>query len=843
MLKLKYEYSNKVFKNKKWELKSEKIIEIEKGLIEAVDNGQANQAKLVTNSLEIKRDRRDERFFDAIKNLKVIYKTMQGGCVILKGNIGCDYTSPFGGKFYITGAFYEPNLNYSSIEGVTEEILFCTDPTENKIMMVELERIANDPRFVYNFNQFDEFMELFEFYKSLSAELNNNTTYRVASISEKYYFAPIYIKEYESVDESDKIYDENGIVIGHIVEDYKYELLDDDVKDQIKELIDIRISGDMDDTRKIKRFSENLYLNNLESISESNAKELRNFVPINIKLDGKDVIVSGETDANEYGYLHLYDMGQKIKLESIENSLRLIHQGASGAAAELLEYIIGDKPMPRTGNKPKNVAAAAKYAKNLDPYQIKAFAMAIDGAPVSLIKGPPGTGKTHVINAIVQYVTKELGEKVVISSQTHVAIDNVLDKLMENRDLIIPNRITNRRNKYSGKEIDSTLYKTWATKFEEHNTHSRRKIISKKIVADLKLFDGEKKFSYSRNPDVEYSVIGATTTTSAIAGKKGLEVLEGYDWLIIDEVSKCPITEVLRYLPYVKHIIMVGDDYQLAPLLEFNESEVNHLASYDEDKFERLKKMYEESVFSKTLEKAREAGRLVTLSVNYRSVKDVLRTYNIFYDNTLENKRESVREKKVFFDSTFPVLNEKDVFFVDVQYGKEAKDGTTRYNIEEIEATASVLRDIISHTENPKTISVAAIFPYAAQISRFQKMHKELINEAKQKFASFEIDTVDAFQGKEADIVLVNTVVTDPKQRNFLNDFRRINVSMSRARDKLFVFGNPTTLSQIEMKISKGKKRKYFAEIIDDMRRFGAKLEYKGEISYEATGKTKISII
>ena len=51
MLKLKYEYSNKVFKNKKWELKSEKIIEIEKGLIEAVDNARANQVKLVTNSL------------------------------------------------------------------------------------------------------------------------------------------------------------------------------------------------------------------------------------------------------------------------------------------------------------------------------------------------------------------------------------------------------------------------------------------------------------------------------------------------------------------------------------------------------------------------------------------------------------------------------------------------------------------------------------------------------------------------------------------------------------------------------------------------------------------------
>jgi cell division protease FtsH len=80
--------------------------------------------------------------------------------------------------------------------------------------------------------------------------------------------------------------------------------------------------------------------------------------------------------------------------------LRLIHQGASGAAAELLEYIIGDKPMPSKGSKARIVASAAKYAKNLDSSQIKAFAMATDGAPVSLIKGPPGTGKTLLAKAI-----------------------------------------------------------------------------------------------------------------------------------------------------------------------------------------------------------------------------------------------------------------------------------------------------------------------------------------------------------------------------------------------------------------------------------------------------------
>ena len=194
------------------------------------------------------------------------------------------------------------------------------------------------------------------------------------------------------------------------------------------------------------------------------------------------------------------------------------------------------------------------------------------------------------------------------------------------------------------------------------------------------------------------------------------------------------------------------------------------------------------------------------------------------------------------FDDAIPAFNETDVFFVDVKNAQETKEGHSRKNVEEIEATVSIIKDLIKHAKNKKQMSVAAIFPYAAQISLFQKQNKDLINQAKQEFESFEIDTVDAFQGKEADIVLVNTVVTDQTQGNFLNDFRRINVSMSRARDKLFIFGNPTTLSKIEMKITGGEKRKYFADIIKNIKKKGKMIEYDRGVNYATESKTKIAV-
>ncbi len=826
-------------------VRSNFLKDFEKKYIDSVNDGKSHTVKLTTNRLDFDRDRKDERNIAALKNIKVIYQIQNGGCLLLMGNLGCSFREPFGSEFYVKRATIEEKSDFKDIEGVSVELNFTNIPTDINLTQDIFAKILDNPRFKYDLSQFDEFMDIFNFYKELSSELNNNISYPIHSVSQPYYFVPTDVKDIE-VDDANAIINLNGIVIGYVLEKYKYEGLTSEQQEKVILLSDIIIKEDDIAIKQIRRFHDNLYVSKFEKINEDNVKQIHAFNLSNIyRKENGQVVLSGEANINSGdNFLNLYDMGQKVKLESIDNSLRLINQGASGAAVELLEYIIGSKAMPSKKSKGLIDRGKKKNIYNLDESQRQAFLMATDGSPISLIKGPPGTGKTYVINAIVQYITKELKEKVVISSQTHVAIDNVLDKLMENYDLIIPNRITNRRNKYSEQEIDVTLYKTWAKKFNEHNNRSSKRDIAKKIEEDLKNFKGEKKFRFSNSVNMsDYSVIGATTTTSAIGGKKGLDLLNGYDWLIIDEVSKCPITEVLRYLPYVKKIIMVGDDFQLAPLLEFNKEDVKNLDSYDDEKFSKLKTVYEQSVFAKTLKKAEKAGRLALLNVNYRSVSKVLNAYNVFYNNQLINYRENVKPSKVQFKEKFSTFNDKDIFFVNVKFGKEARDNTSRYNIEELFATAEILSGLLKNVVNPSSVSVSAIFPYAAQIEMFQKDNIELINKAKKIFKNFEIDTVDAFQGKETDIVLVNTVVTDSSQGNFLNDFRRINVSMSRARDKLFIFGNPNSLSKIEMKVSNGNKRRYFAEIIEDIKRFGAFIQYEGVMRYESTSKDQIKIV
>lgn len=828
---------------------------VDGSVLSALRDSKYHYAKLSTTKVQIVPDRRDQRLIDSLKNIKIVLKKQDEGILILLGNLQCDHRPPYGGAFYITRVVNEVT-EYASVRGVSTRVRFATmdEPiTDNRELEPFMQELIKNKDFQFNIGQFDEFMEIFEFYKKLSDELNNNISYKIESQSKPYYFIPFDVKDFDS-EFKVEVKDQNGVLKGYRFDATTFVYLKNEIKEHVRELIDIHIKGGMEQLSRIRRVGEdNIYLSNTFNVSEKDVKNLKQLVVVNITIQKDQVVLSGELKnevdyEDEYSCLNLYDMGQKIKVESIDNSLRLINQGATGAAAELLEYLIGDKKMPNNSTLKAKLTNMFldkdKYTYGLNDSQKKAFLMAIDGSPVSLIKGPPGTGKTHVINAIVQYITKELGEKVIISSQTHIAIDNVLDKLVENYDIVIPNRITNRRNKYSGNEIDYTLYRTWGRKFYEHNKRATNKKLAASMEEAMSRFGGEQRFKYAEmSASEDFSVIGATTTTSAIAGKKGLEVLKGYDWLIIDEVSKCPITEVLRYLPYVSRIIMVGDDFQLAPLLEFSKDDVKELPSYDEEMFQKLQSIYEQSVFAKTMNKAVAANRLVLLNENYRSVKDVLSAYNVFYDGQLIGRREEIRPDKVRFNSRENDIDYdcSDVFFVEVENGQEAREGTSRFNLEEIAATEYILRDLMKTVKNPENVSVSAIFPYAAQINKFQKNNLKLINEAKKLFKSFEIDTVDAFQGKETDIVLVNTVVTDSTQGNFLNDFRRINVSMSRARDKLIVFGNHRVLRKIKMKITGGQERNYFGEIIDFITAKGQFIKYNGG-KVEHGNKSKSSI-
>lgn len=88
---------------------------------------------------------------------------------------------------------------------------------------------------------------------------------------------------------------------------------------------------------------------------------------------------------------------------------------------------------------------------------------------------------------------------------------------------------------------------------------------------------------------------------------------------------------------------------------------------------------------------------------------------------------------------------------------------------------------------------VGIITPYKAQVRVIKDLVCPWLRKSGLKSTDIEINTVDAYQGREKEIVIFSCVRTEGL--GFLADLRRMNVAITRAREYLFVFGHSATLS------------------------------------------------
>ena len=134
------------------------------------------------------------------------------------------------------------------------------------------------------------------------------------------------------------------------------------------------------------------------------------------------------------------------------------------------------------------------------------------------------------------------------------------------------------------------------------------------------------------------------------------------------------------------------------------------------------------------------------------------------------------------------------VAFVPVT-GHETQDefGKSRSNIDEAALTMSVLDSLLAAGDlSPEDVGI--ISPYAAQI----RLLKSLAEESKNPeiYAGVEMQSVDGFQGREKEVIIMSTVRSNPTgELGFLKDARRLNVAITRAKRGLIIIGNPVTLS------------------------------------------------
>ncbi|CAL1388920.1 unnamed protein product [Linum trigynum] len=289
------------------------------------------------------------------------------------------------------------------------------------------------------------------------------------------------------------------------------------------------------------------------------------------------------------------------------------------------------------------------------------------------------------------------------------------------------------------------------------------------------------------------------TTVSSSGRKLFSRLTHGFDMVVIDEAAQASEVGVLPPLALgAARCVLVGDPQQLPATVI---SKAAGTLLYSRSLFERFQ----------------QAGcPTMLLSVQYRmhpQIRDFPSRY--FYQGRLTDSESVIKlPDEVYYKD--PLL--RPYLFYDVTHGREShRGGSVSYqNIHEAQFCVQLYEHLMktSRSLGIGRITVGIITPYKLQLKCLQHEFSEILKSEEGK--DIYINTVDAFQGQERDVIIMSCVRASSHGVGFVADIRRMNVALTRARRALWVMGNASSLMQSDdwaALITDAKARSCFMEM------------------------------
>lgn len=423
----------------------------------------------------------------------------------------------------------------------------------------------------------------------------------------------------------------------------------------------------------------------------------------------------------------------------------------------------------------------------LNATQEEAVNKVLHAKDVAIVHGPPGTGKTTTLVEAV-YETLHRENQVLVCAQSNMAVDWISEKLVDRGVSVL--RIGN-----PSRVNDKMLSFTYERRFESHPDYpqlwsirkairelyarsrkgAEREAVRQKInslkdrVTELEIRINESLFSEAR-------VIACTLVGSAnrlLTGQK-------FGTLFIDEAAQA--LEAACWIPIRKadRVILAGDHCQLPPTVKAPEALRAGLGH----------------TLMQTIVK-NKPDTVSLLKLQYRMNDEIMRfSSEWFYGGMLQSAPEVKYRSILDFDTPIEWINTEGLDcneeFIGENYG--------RINKSEAELSIEQLKGYITKIGRERfldeRIDVGMISPYKAQVQYLRRLVR---NDAffKPYRQAITINTVDGFQGQERDVILISLVrANEEGQIGFLNDLRRMNVAITRARMKLIILGDASTLTR-----------------------------------------------
>ena len=441
----------------------------------------------------------------------------------------------------------------------------------------------------------------------------------------------------------------------------------------------------------------------------------------------------------------------------------------------------------------------------LNPTQEKAVNEVLWAKDVAIVHGPPGTGKTTtLVEAINETLMRE--SQVLVCAQSNMAVDWISEKLVDRGVNVLRIGNPTRVN-------DKMLGFTYERRFEAHPDYPQLWAI-RKAIRELRKNRKKGSESYhqklerlkSRATELEIRInselLGEARVIACTLVGSAHRLLEGmkFGTLFIDEAAQA--LEAACWIPMRRatRVILAGDHCQLPPTVK---SIAALRAGLGKTLMERI---------------AENKPEVVTLlKIQYRMNEEIMRfSSDWFYHGEVESAPQ-IKYRSILEDDSpitwIDTSNEENQVTIegdDVVSGEKRDDmnfheqfvgeSFGRINKAEADLTLLTLAEYLTQVGKRRvleeSIDVGIISPYRAQVQYLKRLLKKY-EFFKPYRRLISVNTVDGFQGQERDVILISLVRSnDEGQIGFLKDLRRMNVAMTRARMKLIILGDKSTMTK-----------------------------------------------